>query len=155
MWNKAYYWQLKQKLNVRFEVLMVVTMNTIVFWDVIPCSIAESYQCSGGTCYLCLQSISCNVKKEAAGSSQTLVTFYHITWCHVPQDSNLQKLNVSIVSLEEQTSGSLTSVCMYDYQWSCDSGTYSLLFYLLCTRLWQKTENLYIHIYTHICWSMR
>jgi hypothetical protein len=39
---------------MRFEFLMVVTMNITVYWDVM-CSLVYHYQCFGGTCYLRLQ----------------------------------------------------------------------------------------------------
>lgn len=34
---------------------MAVPMKSIVFWDVMPCSLVHSYQRLGGTCYLHLQ----------------------------------------------------------------------------------------------------
>jgi hypothetical protein len=42
---------------MRLEVLLTVTMKVIVFWDVVPCSLLDRYQCIGGIC--------CN---EAGGS---------------------------------------------------------------------------------------
>jgi hypothetical protein len=37
---------------VRFEVLMVATMQMAVFWVVAPCSLVEVYQCFRGACCL-------------------------------------------------------------------------------------------------------
>jgi hypothetical protein len=38
-----------------FEVLTAVTMNSTVFWDVMPCSLLEVHRSFGGTYYFHLQ----------------------------------------------------------------------------------------------------
>jgi hypothetical protein len=37
---------------VRFQVFTVVSMKMTVFWDVVPCSLVEVYQCFRGAYYL-------------------------------------------------------------------------------------------------------
>jgi hypothetical protein len=39
-----------------FEVLIMVTMKSAMFWDVTPCSLAEDHRCFGGT--YCLHTFS-------------------------------------------------------------------------------------------------
>jgi hypothetical protein len=64
-------------MNVRFEILMVVAVKIIVFWDVAPCSLIDVYQllCSedGGSRFLY------NVGKY----------LYQTAWCHNPEGANL------------------------------------------------------------------
>jgi hypothetical protein len=52
---------MKNKQNIRLQVLLAVTMKIIVSWDVMPCSLVDLYQCIGG--------ISCH----QAGSSRVLL----------------------------------------------------------------------------------
>jgi hypothetical protein len=40
---------------VKFEALRVVTKKITVFWDVMPSSLVDVYQCLGGMCCLHLQ----------------------------------------------------------------------------------------------------
>jgi hypothetical protein len=52
-------WSLKahihSKIFLTFQVVAPVVMKTTVFQDVMPCSLVDTYQYFGGTCYLSLQ----------------------------------------------------------------------------------------------------
>jgi hypothetical protein len=50
---------------VRFQVVMVMSTKTTVFWDVVPCS-------------------------QAVSAFETLVSFYMTVWRNVPEDCCLQ-----------------------------------------------------------------
>jgi hypothetical protein len=34
-----------QNIHLRFKVFIIVTVKIIVFWDVMPCRLADRYQC--------------------------------------------------------------------------------------------------------------
>jgi hypothetical protein len=51
-----------------------------VFKDVVPCSLVETDWCFRGVYCLMI---------EAVSTSQTLVNFYHTSWCNIPEDSHL------------------------------------------------------------------
>jgi hypothetical protein len=36
--------------------------------------------------------ITCNLKMEAPGSSETLISIYQMIWCHIPADHKLKNL---------------------------------------------------------------
>ena len=39
--------------DIRFEDLVVVSINNVVYWSVTPCSLVSVYQCFGGAfCFL-------------------------------------------------------------------------------------------------------
>jgi hypothetical protein len=83
-------------LYPRFEFLSAVTLKIAAEWNVTQCSLVDRYQCFTGTC--CPYSRGqdkafSTLKMEAAGSSETMVTTYHITRCHIKRDNNPQKLN--------------------------------------------------------------
>jgi hypothetical protein len=40
---------------IGFDILTVVTLKMVIFWDVTPSSPVEVYRCFGGTYCLCLQ----------------------------------------------------------------------------------------------------
>jgi hypothetical protein len=66
-------------INIKFKIS--------VYWDVTPCSLAESYQRSEETCRLHIQGRT--LKKDAAGSSKMLM-FFHSTVQHdIQVDCNL------------------------------------------------------------------
>jgi hypothetical protein len=50
-------------------------------------SLAKSYMCFTGSCFLHLHSTI--TMTEASGSSETLSTIYQPTLCHLPEDSNI------------------------------------------------------------------
>jgi hypothetical protein len=57
----------------------------MVFWNMMAYSLVNGYQCFGGT----VSSIfrveeASTLKVEVGSSSEVLVLFYHITWCHMP-----------------------------------------------------------------------
>jgi hypothetical protein len=49
----------KLRLLLRFEVLTVVKMMSVVFWVVMPCSLEHNYQGFGGTHHLHLYGGRC------------------------------------------------------------------------------------------------
>jgi hypothetical protein len=57
---------------VRFQVLTVMSMNMVVFWDVVPCSLV----------YIALM-------MEAVISSEMSVGIYQTKQCNIPEDSHL------------------------------------------------------------------
>jgi hypothetical protein len=59
-----------------------VTVKIAVFLYMMTSSLVDRSQHFGGTCYLRLQDA---LKMEASLSSDALVSFYHITWRHVPK----------------------------------------------------------------------
>jgi hypothetical protein len=130
---------------------MEVTMNGIVFWDVIACGLVGSYLCFGGTCCLSLQSISFIAKKEAECSSQTLVTFYYITWCHIPEDRNLQKIKY-FSHFTARTNFRKSDLCLQVRVSMFMQFRYIFSPYLLTShKTMTKTENLYIYVYICVC----
>jgi len=54
---------------------MVVNIQVEVFWVVMPCSVV----------------VKSSLKTEAARSSERMA-YYHNTWCHNPEDLNLDLL---------------------------------------------------------------
>jgi hypothetical protein len=58
-------------INDGFEILTVVTMNSMIFWVVTPCSLVDVYQYFKGTFCLCVScfAYSLVLKKEAIHSS--------------------------------------------------------------------------------------
>jgi hypothetical protein len=58
-------------LRLRFKVLVTMTVKNTALWDMSPCSLVDIHWWFGGT----------------------LVYFYHITWCHIPQDGILHMTN--------------------------------------------------------------
>jgi hypothetical protein len=67
--TRFYVEQTKPDL-MRFGVIMAVHMEITVFWDVMPCSLVESYHTAGTSC---LQLKGRTLKITAAGFSEMLV----------------------------------------------------------------------------------
>jgi hypothetical protein len=59
----------------------------VVFWDVAPCSLAETDRHFRGAYYLIA------LMMEAVSTSEMLVSFYQTTWRNIPEDSHLYGLN--------------------------------------------------------------
>jgi hypothetical protein len=79
--KNLYYFKELSK-SVSFEVLMVVNVKIIVFWDVTRCSLVDRYQRFTQTYCLHLQ----DRNTERAGSSEIFIPPYqHIQWAH-PKD---------------------------------------------------------------------
>lgn len=68
----------KMITQVRFEVLVVVNMETVVSWEVMPHSLVRRYHKLGGTCYIHLQvEVSTMLKMEVAGCLKILLSTYY------------------------------------------------------------------------------
>jgi hypothetical protein len=83
--------------HVGFEVLTAVVLNSIICWDITPCSPSKGNRRLGGT-ELWLQPaftlVSCpayssTLKVEAICSSETSVEYQRVTWRYIPRDSTL------------------------------------------------------------------
>jgi hypothetical protein len=54
-------------------------------------------------------SVSCKIilKREAAGSAEILIPIYHISWCHIPEDSHTREIlkisHYSVISIRHIT----------------------------------------------------
>jgi hypothetical protein len=62
-----------------FEVFAGINIKIMVFFNVMPCNLVDSY---------CL----CSLKMTIVGSSEVLVPVCESTWCHIPEDCNLNVL---------------------------------------------------------------
>jgi hypothetical protein len=62
---------------VRFEVLMMMSMQMAVFWSVALCSVVDIDRLI-------------TLMMEAVSSSEMLVNIYQATWCNIPEDSHLK-----------------------------------------------------------------
>jgi hypothetical protein len=60
---------------------MAVKMLTVVFWVMMPCSLAGGYSFRGTYCF------TYKLKEEAVCSSETFVTNYKTKQCHSPEDN--------------------------------------------------------------------
>jgi hypothetical protein len=63
---------------------MAASMKMTVFWDVALCSLIEIYHFSE-----VLTSSFIGAMMKAVSTSETLVNFYQIAWCNIPEDSHL------------------------------------------------------------------
>jgi hypothetical protein len=70
------------KSHTRYEVFMAVEFQVVVFWIVMPCSVVVGYQCFRR--FFCL-----HLQGEAARFSKMLASYCNTTWCHNPEDHNL------------------------------------------------------------------
>lgn len=69
---------------IRFEDLVAVNIKTTVFWDVMPCSLAEScYHCRG----ICV--FFYRTEDRDNRFSDTLAPIYQTTQCHIQMTVNL------------------------------------------------------------------
>jgi hypothetical protein len=73
--------------DVRFQLLMATSMMITVFWDDVLYSLVEIDICSG------------RLMMEAVSTSEIWVSFYHTTWCNIPEDSHLQTVLMFLHSL--------------------------------------------------------
>jgi len=68
----------------------------MVFWVMTPCSDVVGYQNFGGSCCLHIQgemtSFHFTLKTETARPTETLVSYHITTWCHNPEDRDLNIL---------------------------------------------------------------
>jgi len=87
---------------------MVVNIQVDVFWVVILCSVAVGYQRFGGPYCLHLvgyrrfgglAAFNFRVMMEAAGSSETLVSYHRITRRHKSEDLVLNLIMVCMCTL--------------------------------------------------------
>jgi hypothetical protein len=95
------YLMMMMNFHVKFEVITSMTMKNTVFWDMMPHSLVEVYQCFGGAYCLHLQCsgkqskacwllvclpYSSALNMDAVCSSEMSVNFYHATQHHILQD---------------------------------------------------------------------
>jgi hypothetical protein len=69
---------------VRFEVLMVMSMKMVVFWDVAPCSLVDTDPHFRGAYCLHHQ------------DDETSVNIHQTTQSNIPEDSHLKMLFVPV-----------------------------------------------------------
>jgi hypothetical protein len=81
-------------------VLMAVIMKTMVFWDVVPCSLVE-VDISEELAAFIIRALM----MEAASTSETSANFYHTIWRNIQEDSHLHVgLIVSVHMFQLQNS---------------------------------------------------
>jgi hypothetical protein len=73
-------------------ILMVLRSKITDFWDMIPSSVVERYQCFGVTAVSIfrVRTHSSKLKMEAVGSSEILALVYKTTRCHIPEECNFK-----------------------------------------------------------------
>jgi hypothetical protein len=72
------------KKVVRFKICMVMKIKVVVFWVVMPYGVAVGHSTFWRTL----------LKMDEATSSKTLVSYHNTTWCHNPEDCNLNLMKV-------------------------------------------------------------
>jgi hypothetical protein len=72
--------KLYQQKTCYTELLIPMSIMSIILWDMTPHSPVETYWCFDPL----------KLKMEAAYSSEMLVNFYQTTWYHIPGDGALQ-----------------------------------------------------------------
>jgi hypothetical protein len=75
-----------------FFILMVLRSKITDFWDVMPSSMADRYQCFGVTAVSIfrVEAHSSKLKMEAVGFSEISSLVYKTTQCHTPDDCNFK-----------------------------------------------------------------
>ena len=82
------------KCYVRFQVLTALIIISTIFWDETSCSLVDTYQCSGKTCFLHF----ILPKLEPRCSSKTVVPVYPSTQRHIPEYCRLIEHSFSFVA---------------------------------------------------------
>jgi hypothetical protein len=93
---ELFYWNVYRnsgdepcKQTAKYKNLTVVIMKGNILWDVKSCSLVEVYRLFGGTYCLHLHSQWVHLARNKHAASK--VNFYKSTWCHIPEDSTLQR----------------------------------------------------------------
>jgi len=86
-------------LCTRNEVLTEVSMQVMVFWDVMLCALFDSYQLLEEHTASNFMITSSAIKTELGGSSYLLIPIYQTVWHLTPDDYNLEQfVNMGRVS---------------------------------------------------------